>query len=347
MSMSAVASLRNPAKQTRGRRIVLWLVGLFVAGQGLAGYLIDHHGLALRFPYAANVLLEADECLPPTVLWMGSSRSAGGVRPDVMNLGLWRRFGHHRVNLFNAAVPAGDPIASEFLFESLLERGHRPEVLVVEVSPDMLSRTPPFMVYHVLRQTGWSDVPAILPDTIRTGNLGRLAIARLMPLWTHRQTLRAAVLSNPKSNHPPHLDDYPEPADSPQLDHGRIDFPVEKLGQVFTNYRTDGVVSAALERLLSRCDKEGISVVIVLPAVSQNVRDCYTPEAERQFQSHLARLRETHSLEVVDLRDIVPDAGFIDMHHLGYDSGSLIYSRAALERVVLPAVERRGLAVSR
>ena len=92
--------------------------------------------------------------------------------------------------------------------------------------------------------------------------------------------------------------------------------------------------------------EEGISVVIVLPAVSQIVRDFYTPEVEQRFQSHLSRLQETYPFEVVDLRDTVLDAGFSDHHHLNFDSGSLIYSRAALELVVMPAVERRGLAVS-
>ena len=119
------------------------------------------------------------------------------------------------------------------------------------------------------------------------------------------------------------------------------------MSRQFRNYRTDGVVSAALERLLSRCDAEGISVVLVLPAVSEVFREYYTPEIERHFRDDLTRLRGNHPFEVVDLRDTVPDAGFEDLYHLRSDSGALIYSRIALERVVLPALERRGFAPSR
>lgn len=360
MSASLVRPRRDPAKQARGRRIVLWLVGLFVAAQGIAGYGIDRHGLAFRFQIASNVLLEAEAGPPPNVVWMGSSRSEGGVRPDVMNLGLWRRFGRHRVNLFNAAVPAGDPVVSEFLLDALLERGHRPEILVVEVSPDMLARPSGWVGMHVIRQTNWAEVPAILPEAARTQNAARLVMARMLPLYMHRRNLRAVVLPPPVSSEPSplvssrcwamghshwaHRDDYPDPPPSPVLSSRRIDFDVGRLAQTFVGYRTDGVVSAALERLLARCDAEGISVVLVLPAVSQNFRDIYTPEVEVRFQDHLARLRETHPFEVVDLRDTVPDAGFVDLHHLDFDSGALLYSRAALKRVVLPAVERRRAA---
>ena len=44
----------------------------------------------------------------------------------------------------------------------------------------------------------------------------------------------------------------------------------------------------------------------------------------------------------VDLRDSVPDQGFYDLHHMRLDYGGLVYSRVALDRVILPALERHA-----
>ena len=362
MAALIATARRNPAKQARGRRVVLWMAGLFVAAQGLAGYLIDRHGFAIRFPSGEAVLRDAGESPRATIVWMGTSRSERGVRPDVMNTALWERYGRHRVNLFNAAVPVGDPITSEYLLDAFLARGHRPEILVVEVSPDLLTRNSHWVGVHVMREMGWSDVPAVLPEAAGSDNLARLVTARLMPLYSHRKELRNLVLTSQTSEPPPlasprcwakgyfrwgHFDDYPEPPASPEFGRRRMDFDSMGVSRQLRDYRADGVVSAALGRLLSRCDAEGISVVLVLPAVSEALRDLYTPEVERRFRDELARMRESHPFEVVDLRDTVPDAGFVNVYHLVPETGGLTYSRAALERVVIPAVERRGLTASR
>jgi hypothetical protein len=360
MPTHVATSPRNPAKQTRGRRVVLLMIGFIVAAQGLAGYLIDHHGLEIRFPSAAAVLRNLAKAPPPTVVWMGTSRSEGGVRSDVMNTGLWKKYGRHRVNLFNAAVPCGDPYASSYLLDAMLERGHRPEILVVEVSPDIVVRNSKWLRFHATRQMRWSDVPTVLPEAIQGDAGARFALVRLVPLFAYRTEIRKLVFMPPTGipspltvsqggaeDHSPHFEDYPEPPASPDLDRRRIEYNCDLMSRQFRDYRTDGVVSAALGRLLSRCDAEGISVVLVLPAVSEVYREKYTPEIERRFQDELTRLRGKHPFEVVDLRAGVPDAGFYDMYHLHWDSGALIYSRVALERVVLPALERRGFAPSR
>src|SRR4051794_17900942 len=122
-----VATLaRDPAKQARGRRGILWMVGSIVLAQALAGYLLDRHGLAIRFSSASDVIAAGEVVGSPNVVWLGTSRSQGGIRPEVIKAGVWKHFGEDRVNLFNAAVPVGDPYTSEFIFDALLERGHRP-----------------------------------------------------------------------------------------------------------------------------------------------------------------------------------------------------------------------------
>ena len=58
---SLIATRRqNPAKQARGRRVVLWLFGLYLVVQALVGYVIDHHGLAIRFHTASIVLHDVE-----------------------------------------------------------------------------------------------------------------------------------------------------------------------------------------------------------------------------------------------------------------------------------------------
>src|SRR6516164_5309467 len=102
---------RRTAYQRRGRAALLGVGIVFVAVQLAAGLLLDWRGLAVRFPSAARVLAAAPrDGHGPDVLLLGSSRfeqlSAGeaGVllhreHPDADPEGV-----------YNAAVPAGDPI---------------------------------------------------------------------------------------------------------------------------------------------------------------------------------------------------------------------------------------------
>ena len=352
---------RRPVKQSRGRAALLWAAGLFVAAQAVGGWLLDRYGQAVRFPNAIQVWADVASGPPPSILWMGSSRSEGSIRNDAIDEGLRRRFGERRPRFYNGAVQGGDPYALEPLLGGFLARYQRPEILILEIAHDELTREGELVGTHLLRQATWADLPELLPQTYEASKLGQLIHSRALPLHLHRRQLRLQLLDRirplwadrskpfePWGGHArtnPYSDAYDAPPPIPaELTSagGRIDFGVGTFPQNYHNFRIEGYAPAALDRLLTRCEGEGISVVLVVPPFSHNLRELFTPDIETCFQDYLAALRRRHPFDYVDLRDSLPDAAFADGHHMSLAHGGILYSHVVLERVVLPALERKA-----
>ena len=148
---------RVQEQRARGRRVLLWAGALFLAVQLSAGIWLDYYGLPIRFSEAARVL-RAMRALPtsPDVVVFGSSRFERGVdaqiTADCMSGG--------PVSVFNSAVPAGDLVVMDFLFEQSLRLGIRPAVVVIEISPETLSDHSPWMAEHLRANSAGGNVPA-------------------------------------------------------------------------------------------------------------------------------------------------------------------------------------------
>src|SRR5262245_15087548 len=168
---------------------------MFVAGQLLIGLLLDHVFPLVRFPSAAGVLAGLDrQPTPPRLVILGSSRTGCGLNAEQINLLL--ASAHHAPpapRVFNASVPAGDTLTSEFLYDRLRRRGHRPDWVLVEVSPETLNCPNTWMAGHVVRQLGWAELPTHIGDAIRTNSGPRYLGARLLPGLVHREAITTAL----------------------------------------------------------------------------------------------------------------------------------------------------------
>ncbi len=172
--------------RARGRRVILWMAAICLGGQVGMSLWLDRYGTRIRFPELVHVLRTAENQPPPSVCFLGSSRSQSAVKAEVMTKIVRAGSGDASFGAFCGALPAGDPIAQARVLDELLRHERRPKIAVIEVAPEFVIRINRRMPEHVRRQVGWADVLAYLPDTWRAHNLPRLATALLMPCHMHR-----------------------------------------------------------------------------------------------------------------------------------------------------------------
>lgn len=305
----------------RARATFAWGIALFLFVQLSAGVVLDRFGLPLRFAEASAVVEQFSAEANPEVIFLGSSRFLGGVAADEVARCSGRRPG----SVLNAAVTAGDVIAADLMLDRLVERGARPRLVVIEVSPDTLNHRTYWLRYHITRQLTWADVPRYAGDIIEIGDVGTLLLSRMVPLYYFRHHMvppGTAVAERPKplqlgpaGDHPP----APAPLTPEQL-------AVSKQGashalMMLEDFHTGGLTGEALERVLQRCDAIGARVLLVGVPVTSACRSTYTPEIDAAYRDLLAGVVRKHGCRFVDYRDRLPDSLFIDVHHLSVEGG--------------------------
>jgi len=357
--------LARNAYQRRARTALLAAGAVFVLVQLLAGVLLDRHGLAVRFPSAARALAAVPRNQPgPDVVLLGSSRFGALDAAEASTL---LRLEHPEagpVEVSNLAVPGGDPIAEEYVFERLLRQGGRPRLAVIEVSPDTLNEFNQMFALHPHRQITWLDTPTYFVDICRVGEFKKLAQARLVPLYAHRRELRRqALLAITRPSASPPVAVLGDPLPSLRAD-GRL--PWESLLQVgrpppspaemeswrlatrpaakrFRFYQVGGTTAAALERLLQRCRSIGTDVVLIGAPNHSSYVCLFTPEIDAAYTAYMTRLTRTYGVRFLDCRAAVPDQLFADAAHLDPEGGR--YFTRVLTRDVLSPWLRQHQAV--
>jgi hypothetical protein len=342
--------MRDRARfQTRGRTALLGALVLVVLTQVAAGLFLDRYGLSVRFPSAARVLGRVTREPQPDIIILGTSRFEGIPSAEVANVLCQAGPRDRRPVIYNLSVPAGDPIAQEFILNHLLETGIRPRMVVAEVGPDFLRQRNELFSMHHHRQMVWSDVPTCVHDVARVHHLPDLIASRCVPLYVHRRGLREQSL-----NALDHLDSplaaflqvkggseeveaRPEinsvmnlvPPDVSPLtaDQEQQFAEMSRSGdRSFRDYQITGSTLAALERMLTRCRKEGIEVLLVAGPMLSYWRCHYTSEIEGAYQQCIDRLVRTYGCSYADYRERLPDRYFKDCMHPN-EAGMLYFTR--------------------
>jgi hypothetical protein len=343
------------SRSRRGLRVLLWAGSIFALAQAGGGLLLDHCWPALRFPEVGRVLkqLRAREQMPEVVC-MGSSRSEGGFRTPIIDHFL-QQYLRQPPHTFNAALNGGDPVVAEWLLDQMLKEGRHPGLLVLEVSPEFLSRRTPLLSQQVLRQMTWLDLPRYMPDALLYTHPMRLVTSRIMPLYTHRYEIRKqlflATLTKPASNRPKTSDamsdsescsdvdpvdlppSVPVPRAPPHV--STAPAPVAYLSPSLTDFQLSHLETAALERLLRRCRDEKIEVLLLGFPLMEGCRVLHTPEIDRVFLGYIHDLTLRYGCRFVDLRDRIPDYGFGDGLHVN-DVGGEYFSQVLAQEVLIP-----------
>jgi len=298
---------------------------------GLA-YFIQYHRFAWHDPvYAAKLnCLETQRRQSPdseAIVVLGSSRVICGMHGKEVQEAFPPE---HPVTVCNFGVTAGGPIMSRLHLERLLEQGIRPDVVVIEVLPALLTRgfegveTLQYPVErYQLREHAYAVHWGVQPDRLTPVRLGSL----LLPSYAHRirmwQDIHPGWL-------PPHLRfEWTETADAwgtvpmaipdePPLELRRraLKAAREQYHPRVSTFVTSERGTSALHELLVRCREVDCRVVLLWMPEGKTFQTWYRPGAQEEFLEYLARLQCEFGCDLIDAQDWMPEEAFVDSHHL-------------------------------
>jgi hypothetical protein len=345
----ANATRRSKRRQQPGKAILLWFALTFVGLQLGSGLVFDHFWHAVRFKSLDHQLRKLDGLERPCdILCLGSSRTGCCLPEPVLSAALegLSQNGAEAPCVVNLSVPVGDLLSSEHTLNLMLSRGVKPRIVVVELLPESLHQFNSKMQWVIDRQLNWVDIPRVADEVWHGGHLRTLVQSRLFPLFVHRKQFFDAIgdgiIRRLKPPHPQPLSREGRGENMSQLllPGGRgekglnweetlgiqehlsayeLDRKVEEglllARQSLSQYQIGGSAAEALQRILSRCEGEGIIPYLVAVPVNTTHRQLYTGSIELSYQNYLSRCMKQYPCKFIDCRDILPDSLFLDGHH--------------------------------
>lgn len=293
--------------------------------------------------------IEAAEGKPRTVVFLGSSRTGNGVRPDVAQQEIEaEQLGPCLAH--NLHAPRNGPLGQLLHWRRLLDRGLRPDVVVLEIT------IPGFAESGAKEDAGafgadrmsWDEVQLVqhygYRDSIERDwwevNLNPWSGFRFQMMGTWRPTWLpfTARWHEPKSSadlgwKAPRFVTH-DPATYPgslEQTRGLIQFRMEKA-------RFNGPEADAFREIVRSCrEHRTVPAVFVTPEGSA-VRAWTPAVVEKNLQAFLKELGTT--AVVADGRSWLPDEAFSDGHH-AVRAWSGEYTRHLTKAVVIPALRKQ------
>ena len=322
------------------------MVGLFRAGTMLGDPVFDRRaaGLEKRLKKYAT---PDGKC----IVLFGTSRMQCGMMGDVIEEELRDKAGVNAV-VFNFSRPGTGPVAYHLQLRRLLERGIKPEHVVVEVFLPLLQRTPEGPLF---------ESKVLASFRLRRNECELAERYGIDADVLHRD--RKAVETNPWQNLREPIFERLDPRllpDGAVLKYCRlfdrtggnpVDFSEQWLPRIVEcnavadqHYR--GMLSGsgiapearrALEEFVALCAEHRIGVTLVAMPENATFRGMYPAEnrlAVRQLMDHLCRIAPAH---VVDAESWLDDERYIDGHHL-FRAGAERFTRRLCEDHLIPAL---------
>ena len=322
---------------SRGRAAVGWALALFLSSQlGLGLWLARLHP-ELRDPEFSSVLAGvrariAEAPDRPLVLVLGSSRPANALRPTIVSAALADV--EPTPNVCNAALLWGGPLHELLVFHRLLAEGVRPEWLLIEVFPPMLTQQGGFTEesFITVRGLEWSDGPLVYRYFAqRWSGLWRCLQEGAAPVLCHRARVLEQYAPDFLPRHEGPIIFWPDcgrrnPAEAgwlPTPERGseadfqrRLDTAREPMRQTLASFQVKAAADRALRELLDECRRRRIRTALMLMPEHSALRGLYTPTTHARLDSYLTQLRQEYGLFIFDTRDWVADEDFFDMPHV-------------------------------
>jgi hypothetical protein len=313
---------------------VLWFLAF--AGVLNVGLLIalDHGPPRLRDPEYGKRLERVHSRVQenpgrPLVLALGSSRTAMGVRPDVLT-------GESSGPLIlNFSLAGSGPVMELMAFRRALADGVKPAAVLVEYWPAFLHEGGP---YH---EQARLDVARLRPvdrplvrEFFRDPDAAERAMRqqRLNPWYGHRRSI-INQLSPSMLPHSQRSEMMWEHIDGWGWLPGRTGATAEQREKgiaatagyyipLFASYEVSPVADRALRQLVAECRGHGIPVALLYLPEGAVFRSLMTPEAVRLSDEHLRRVVAGLNVPLIDARGWVPDEDLPDGFHLTRDGAA-------------------------
>jgi hypothetical protein len=351
-SIDVRSASARPAR--RARATLLWTLAFIVAGELLAGWLVDHPFRQYRLFELRSMVQDHCEQVRGKnyVLCLGSSRFAMGLRATELSPAWQPTFAETGVPILNLSSSAVSPVAMRGAFKELMATGAGvPRVALLEVSPETIGRKHSFWYIDSLRSLTAAEFIRSIPDNLGDPQLGRALAMRLSPAAGFRSCLRGGIEEacdrfggNAPERRTQRFDpsvaafganiEVPPKPEATTAE--RTDDALRWLRRNLKNYRIGGELQRSFERLAASLSEHGAVTVLVVPPFIREHRNAYA-ELEADFQAELEGLRRKYGCLTVDCRDWIDDDLFADSHHLTRE-GSKRYCRLLIERVLRPQV---------
>ena len=298
----------------------------------------------------------------PLVVMLGSSRTVHGF--DARQVEAFAQSRQRPVVAYNFGVPGARPLTQLVNFRRLLADGVKPDVLLVEIFPPMLTRHPAAFDFsqfpperlwrHELpvieRYLGMLGLPA---------QLGRSWwVAWCAPAYSHRFALqRVAWPTLLPAEGCGHLfaafdaggwNRLERTAIAPERWASALGQAKREYGDLLADYQLGGPACTALEELLEICRRERIAAALVIMPEGPTFQSWYPPGVWPRVVEYIEGLGRRFSAPVIDAHDWMGDEQFVDSHHLLAPAAEAFSARLArltpglpLSTADLPARARR------
>jgi hypothetical protein len=350
------AASRNSARRRAALALTTGAIVVVVAHLGLA--VAAESSFAVRDPVYADreaaLACVEREVLPgaPVVVMLGTSRTGNGF--DARRAGERLRATLGRgADAFNFGLPAAGPILHRVYLARLLAAGHRPALLLVEVLPPSVAVLPdgPLEAKFLDGARFTRDEVDLLATYSLPGE--KLARQRRETLVAPWYDLRFPLLGRvaPAAIPAGRRHDEGRTCDS----HGWYRvleevLPANAIADARARARRDyspilrdldpgGPAAQALSDTLTLAREHGIPTRLVLMPESSEFRALYSPRATMRLARWARDLALETGSPIVDARRWVPDADFVDGHHL-LAGGAAMFTDRLTDQVLVPALAR-------
>jgi hypothetical protein len=283
------------------------------------------------------------------VVMVGSSRTADGLRGELVEEQLRRRLGQP-VILFNFGIAGNTPMNELLDLERLLAQGIHPDLLLVEILPSTLSdRAGNLLELLPSERMGLWDRSVLRRHRMPVDQLTRYTWrCWALPWYAHRQEMVSVLCPdflpqqyrqdgaracNPSGWYCayPHL--------TPEVCAAAKSHALGAYSPVLVRYRLGSPFAPAIGITLKRCQEEKIPAALVLMPEASEFRRLYPPFAWTQLEGFLQSLRAEYKTPVINAQKWVPDDGFLDTHHL-LPKGAAIFTRRLARDELGPLLEQ-------
>ena len=338
------------AQQVRARQAVLGGIVLFVLVQaGLRGWIERDHP-ELRDPtfeikYRQWVRLKAVVPQPPaTVLFMGSSMTAQGIKADMVDQPLSAALGRSVIG-FNLGANSGGPFTQLVCLRRLLQRGAKPDLVVLELSS----------LFYEYQETP-QDLPQFAAPLLGRGDLNTVARystnadelrhewwqSFLVPVHGNRLTIlnQSAQIFVPYKDRLELWDDMDShgwrrmETPLPQ-EHGMILKGVkQEFGPRLAEFKVGPAPVRALRELTELLMQERIPAVLVSMPQGPLMRSLHAPGLLEPLEREFASLSRKSGFPLVDARTWLGEEKFRDSFHLTGEGAEAFTERLVREHLL-------------
>lgn len=257
----------------------------------------------------------------PLLVMLGSSRTTQLFRPEQLPpmVGADGR----TVLPFNFSRAGGGPVYSRLAFSRLCQNGLKPDWVVVELMPALLTNRYERFFYTGVTATELSDLGRYISNRRAIGFYAKL---RLLPGYKNRTGLLRTFAPSwvaPIGDNDPATEIDALGGEGkrirptmPDPERKAKDVRVSTAyGKILAGFKIDPGADRAFRDLLRTCRESNVSVVVIRTPESSTFRSMYRPEAIATLASYESELKREFGVKVVDAREWLPDEDFEDGHH--------------------------------